>query len=122
MANEVTISLSLNYADSEGADETLQLTDVTDNASVKKYLKAKQNVGTSEEALVLGEVTSPLYALIINRDVTNFVTVKVGTGGAVFAKLRPGRGCLVPLGSGAQAPFLQADTAACQVEYLVVSA
>lgn len=121
MANELTLNCSLAYSDSELASisfappANLQVTVAT-----KKYLYSKQNIGITEEAIVLGEVTSPGWALLINRDPTNFIELRVATGGAKFAKLKPGEFCLLRLGSGAQVPFAIADTAPCQLEYIVV--
>lgn len=121
MADELTISASLAYADSEGADELLAVADVTPNVSTKKYAKFKQSVGTSEEALGLGEVTSLGYCLVINRDETNFVQLRTGTGGTYFAKLLPGEVALFRFGSGVTAPFVIADTAAYQIEVFLIS-
>lgn len=121
MANEVTATGSLSYADSESADEVLSITEKLATVATKKYIKAKQNIGfAAEEAIALSEVTSPGWAFFINRDSTNFISLKVATGGAIFAKLLPGEFAFLRLGSGAQAPFAIADTAACQLEYLLV--
>ena len=87
--------------------------------ATKKFIGCKQNIGTSEEAITLGEVTSPGWAFFINRDETNFIELRVATGGAKFAKLKPGEFAFLRLGSGAQAPYAIADTAACQLEYKI---
>lgn len=121
MASELTLSASVTYADNEGADESLSVSDLLATVSAKRYTKLKQNVGTAEEAVVLGEVTAPGWAMFINRDASNFINLKVATSGAVFAKLKPGEFALLRLGSGAQAPFAQADTAACQLETILIA-
>lgn len=120
MADEITLSASLGYEDSENADTVLAITEKLATVATKKYIRHKQNIGTSEEAIVLGEITSPGWAIFINRDLTNFINLKVATGGAIFAKLLPGEFALLRLGSGAQAPFAIADTGACQLESLIV--
>ena len=120
MAQEITLNASLAYEDSEGTDPTMQVVDLIANVATKKLIRAKQSIGITEEAIVLGEVTSPAWAMFINRDETNFINLKVATSGAIFAKLLPGKFALLPLGSGAQAPFAIADTAACQLEYLII--
>jgi len=120
MADEITVSASIRYEDSEDADESLSLEDILADVATKKYTKVKVSVGTSEEAVPLGESTSPGWAMFINRDGTNFVSIKVATSGAIFAKLLPGEFALLRLGSGAQAPFWIADTAACQCEVFIV--
>lgn len=121
MANEITVNASLAYEDSEDADELFSLTDLLASVASKKYIKHKQNIGTSEEAITLGEVTTPGWAIFINRDETNFINLKVATGGAIFAKLKPGEIALLRLGSGAQAPYAIADTAACQLEFFLIN-
>jgi hypothetical protein len=60
MADEITVSASLAYEDSEDSDEILQIADVLFDITTKKYIKHKQNVGTSEEAMDLGELTTHL--------------------------------------------------------------
>lgn len=120
MADEFVLNANLTYEDSEMDDPiSLAVVDLVASISTKKYTRAKQNVGTSEEAINLGEVTSPGWFMAINRDETNFVMIQVGTSGAAFAKLRPGEFCLLRLGTGATAPYAIADTAACQIEYMV---
>jgi hypothetical protein len=118
VANELTLNASISYEDSE--DTTVSppaIADLLASVATKKWIGAKQNIGTSEEAVTLGEVTAPGWALFINRDETNFINLKVATGGSIFAKLKPGEFALLRLGSGAQAPFAISDTAACQMEY-----
>ena len=119
MSNEITATGILEYEDSEDASETLSISDLIASVATKKYIKGKQAIGTSEEAITLGEVTSPGWAIFINRDETNFINLKVATGGAIFAKLKAGEFAILRLGSGAQAPYAIADTAACQLEYFI---
>jgi hypothetical protein len=121
MANELTINMSLAYEDSELSESLLEVIDKIANVSTKKFVHAKQAIGITEEAIGLGEVTAPGWALFINRDATNFINLKVATSGAIFAKLLTGECALVRLGSGAQAPYAIADTAPCQLEYLIVN-
>lgn len=122
MANEVTLNASMAYADSEGADEALSIVELLATVATKKYTKFKQAIGfAAEEAIQLGEVTAPGWALFINRDATNFIELRVATSGAIFAKLLPGEFALLRLGSGSQAPTAQADTAACQLEAFIAS-
>ncbi len=117
MANELTISApAVSYEDTFGVLASIDIPALSITLSTKKVVQTKQTVGTSEEPLIIGDVVSLGYCVIINRDDTNFVNVKVGTGGAIFSKLLPGRWLIVPLGSGAQAPYVIADTATCDIE------
>lgn len=128
MANELTLSGSLSYEDSEGTEESLSMANVIKSVVTKRIVHLKQNVGTSEEAINLGDVSAPGYAIFINRDETNFISLKVATGGAIFARLDAdtagdgtGGFAILKLGSGAQVPYAIADTAACQMEVLICS-
>lgn len=121
MSNEITLNASLAYADDESADLALEIAEALASVTTKKYIKAKQNIGTSEEAIGLGEVTSLGWALFINRDPTNYIELRTGTGATKFAKLRPGKFAFFEFGSGITAPYAIADTAACQMEYLIIS-
>lgn len=121
MANELTVSASLAYEDATGASDSISIEDFVATVAEKLCTGRKVSVGTSEQALNLNGITTPGFILIINRDDTNFVEIRVGTGGAKFCKLKPGEPALFRFGSGATAPYLIADTAACKVEYVLVS-
>jgi hypothetical protein len=119
MADEIRIDGSMQLSDSEDSEESLQVAELMATMATLKWIKQKISVGTSEEAIPLGEVTSPGWAIFINRDTTNFINLKVATSGAIFAKLLAGEFALLRLGSGAQAPYAIADTAACKMEYFI---
>lgn len=122
MANEITVTGSLAYEDSENSDESLSPADFLLTVANKKYVKHKQNVGTAEEAVDLGELSALGYALFINRDTTNFIELRTGTGSTKFAKLKPNGGfAIFHFGTGVTAPYAIADTAACQMEYFIIN-
>lgn len=126
MAAEITLTASLE-GDNSIFDRVLNLSgqrfDFTAALASQKYQQGFQNVGTSEEAINLGDVSTLGWALFINRDTTNFISLKTATGGTVFAKLPPKGGCaLFHFGSGVTAPWAVADTAACNMEYLIFTA
>lgn len=128
MASEITISASISYEDSKFSTNSLSVSDAVFSAATKLPAKFSQNIGTSEEAINLAGITAPAYAMFVNRDETNYVELKTGTGGTVFAKLRPdtnadGTGglALLELGSGAQAPYAIANTAACDIDVFIIS-
>lgn len=119
MANELTVSVSVAYDDltstlSAGVQAWQR------SVSTKRPLKTVQNIGLSEEALIVGDGGTFGLLWVLNLDGTNFVNVKTGTGGVIVAKLLPGQFCLIPLGSGMQAPWAIADTGACNVEVMTV--
>lgn len=90
------------------------------NVGTKRPFKTVQSIGTSEEALSVGDGGTIVELYLKNLDVTNYVEIKVATGGAIFGKLLPGQDMLVRLGSGAQAPFAIANTAAVALEIMAV--
>lgn len=125
MADEITITTSLSFVKGN-VSESLSDTSLTRDVSGTKYVKGVQNVGfASEEALDMGDIltgatTSPGYAFFRNLDATNFVTIRGATGIADTVKLLPGDVALFRL--AADAPFVQADAAAVNLEYLIIEA
>lgn len=73
-------------------------------------------VGTSEESVSIAVDSGSMHSVwLYNRDATNFVTWGTATGVRPF-KLRPGQAALVGLDGGTATLYLQADTAAVEVE------
>ena len=122
MGNEITVGGSLAYSDADGSQFEIALSGLLATAGSKKFVRARQNIGTTEEAIGLGEVTSPGWGIFVNRDATNFIHPRVGTGGSRFARLRPGKFAILELGADITAPFAIADTGACDMDYAIVSA
>jgi hypothetical protein len=73
------------------------------------------SVATTEEAIPMGDVTSPGMAIFKNLDTTNFISIRAATALADLIKLKPGEVALFRL--QATAPFAIADTAACDMYY-----
>lgn len=123
MAAEATISASLLFDNGIVNVPGPQVAGLRFDISGAKYNKTVQNVGTSEEALQLGETSGSLgWCLIKNLDNTNYVKLKTATSGTIFAKLLPKGGCaLFYFGSDVTAPFVQADTAACNIEIYILN-
>lgn len=127
MSSELTLNASIAFEDSEGSAFALQVIDFIQSISTKKFIHLKQNIGITEEALYLGELTSLGYAMFLNWDQTNYVELRVATAGTKFATLKPAISTTAPgfallfLGSGITAPYAIANSAACQVEYAIWS-
>jgi len=121
VANEFTLNASLAYEDSESADLLLSVVDKLVSITTKKFIHAKQSIGTSEEAIDLGELTAPLgWAIFINRDSTNYLEIRSGSGAANdVIRLNAGEFALFRFGSDVTAPYAIANTAACQLEYAI---
>lgn len=121
MANEITLSGNLSYSDANGAKQELGVESLLQSVTTKITYRGQQSIATSETTLELGKVSSVGYVIIINRDDTNYVEVKTGASGTIFAKLPPGGFCILYLGSGVTAPVAIANTAACVIDALVCS-
>lgn len=119
MANELTISASLKFVKGN-TNVSFAKSGVRLDVTGKNYTSKSQTIGTTEEAISLGDVATPGYILIYNQDTTNFVSVRSGTGAANLIKIPPGGIAL--FNCQASAPFAIADTAAVDIEYLLIEA
>ena len=120
MADELTLNASMVFDDGDSVI-SIDLVDLQVSPTTVRPVRLQQSIGTSEEAINLGDISTPRWCFLKNLDATNYVEIKVATGGAIFAKLLPGEACLLPLGSGATAPYAIANTAACVLDILIAS-
>ena len=120
MANTATVSVNLSYTDGSGSEE-LGISDIEVTLTNAGFTRIRQSIATSETAINLAGLSGPGLAVFINRDATNYVELKVATGGAIFGKLNAGgMPALLQLGSGAQAPYAIANSAACIIDVFVL--
>ena len=119
MANELTISAGLKFVKGNKSvsfgKSGIQLDVAGDDLTWQT-----QNVGTSEEALNLGDVTTPGYILIYNEDATNYMSVRSGTGADNLVKVRPNAIALFEC--EASAPYVIANTAGVRIHYCLIEA
>jgi hypothetical protein len=119
MANELTVSMSMQFRkgtvatgmSKTGMEITVAGDQVTHNI---------QEIGTTQEALDMGDITAPGYAFFYNHDATNPVELRSGTGAADMIRLKPLEFCCFRL--EATAPYAIATTAAVQLEYMIIEA
>jgi len=117
MANEVTISATLRYALNRAAASLS--TSYSANQTGDKFQSGVQDVGTSEEVLDKNDVGTIGYLGIRNADDTNFI--QVGAIAANYSiKLLAGEGAVMPW--KAANVYVKANTASCDVEYLMIEA
>jgi len=121
MANELNINSSIQYDDGDVAD-SLDQSDLSVTLTTLKFTKVVQSIGTSDEAIQLGEVTSPGYIFVKNLDTTNYIELKNAVSGTKFCKVAPGC-CAGPFqfSSNVTAPAAIANTAACKCVFLIAS-
>jgi hypothetical protein len=116
--NELSITTSMGFIKGDYSQSFSGIFSLT--VSGTKYIKNVQNIGfASNELLDVGDLTTPSFMLAINRDATNYVELFAQIGDTVpFAKLKAGEPCLVRL--GCSAPVAKANTAAINLEYLII--
>ena len=119
MANEGTVKISLSFAKS-GVTDSVDGGTIKFNVAGTSSLHNVQKVGTSEEAITLGDSGAGGYMLLINRDSTNFVEIRQATGAADLIRLLAGNIACFRLSPDATAPFAIADTAACDLEVFLI--
>ncbi len=120
MADELTLRVSLSFE--KGSTEVdLAMLPTTFDVAGSNALKNRQSVGTSEEAILAGDVAAGGYFFGINRDDTNFLELRAGSGLADLIRLKPGDPCLFRITDDATLYGI-ADTAACELEYAIIDA
>ena len=119
MANEITLS-GLTLAFAKTGSPSVSLTAPTINVTVAgtQYMDNVQNIGTAEEAILMGDVAAGGICYIQNLNSTNFVSIRQATGAANFMKLLAGEWALLRISADTTAPYAIADTAACDVRIL----
>lgn len=120
MAQELTISLQLKYRKGTVEAPPFAIAGLLQDVSGTKYFRNIQTIGTTQEALQLGDITSLGYGIFRNLDPTNPINIRRATGEGNCIKLRPGGVALFEL--AATAPYAIATTADCKLEYMIVEA
>lgn len=79
------------------------------------------DVDTTGTQLTYSKVANMGYLWIRNNSPDNFVLLKTASDGFAFAKLLPGEIAFFRCGSTSFIPYAVADTAPCEIEYLLIS-
>lgn len=119
MANEGKVQVSLKF-EKNSVSISVDSGTITFNVAGTNAIHNIQTIGTSEEALTLGDAGAGGYLLLINRDSANFVEIRQGTGASDFCRLLAGEAACFRLSPDATAPFAIADTAACDLEVFLI--
>jgi hypothetical protein len=121
MANEITLSVSLNLT------RTVQLVNwVTGSLSLNqtgtRFIQQTMNVPTTATAIPVGLIGTLGYMMIKNIDTytTNTVNLLSTTGGITVASLVANDVILIKLGSSMQTPALIAASTAAPVEITIL--
>lgn len=114
MANEITVQASLRVANGNLNFKFEPGTISVDQAAVGGPTPGYVTIGTTEEEVALGELSSKGWVIMQNMDATNYVQWGFSTGvygGRMQAGKTAGPFCL----DGSTSLFLRANTAACKV-------
>jgi hypothetical protein len=117
MANEITMSGSLDFSKNDVVD-SLSFSGLQIDVTGVKIARQVQEVAITEEALNLGDIGTPGYILVRNMDDTNYMEFMAGTGETETVKLKAGEWALFRFTSAD--PFVIADTAVVNIEYLLI--
>jgi hypothetical protein len=116
---DLDLTVKLEY-DDNNTEITVDLGTLEISVAGTNSLHHRQTVGTSEEAITLGDVAAGGYVLAVNRDATNYVKLRPGTGIADLIRIGPGECALFRLDDDATAPYAIADTGSCEVEFVLI--
>ena len=125
MANEISVSASLGLSKGNVVNRILALASgVTFTQTGIRYAEGAQSVPTTAGGTILplGPLAGATlgWCLLKNNDATNFVEILTTTSGTTILKLKPGEIALFRFGSGVVAPAALANTATCQLEFLIL--
>lgn len=119
MANEFSISAALtlrkNYLNKQVSDAR-NLNAVT---SAPAYVAGSPSIGTTHEAIPMGDVATQGWAFFKNLDATNFVTIGIVVTATYYPMLKLKAGEFVLVRLSTNTIYAKADTAACQLDFII---
>jgi hypothetical protein len=121
MANELTVNFSLAFVKGESRF-SIPSRQMQIDVSATPKISNTQTVGTSHEAMVLGDVASLGALWVLNTDATNYVEIGVEVAATFYPviRLQPGDWGFIPR-VGTAAPFARANTSNVNLEYYLWS-
>lgn len=119
MANEISYTANLSATKSNLSLSRASGTLRADLTGAKFY-NAVQNIGTSYEAIAIGDVASAGFAWFKNHDATNYVEIGLEVSAAFYAfvKLKPGEVWMGRLAT--TTIFGRANTGAVNLETMLI--
>lgn len=114
MANELLLTATLKF-EKDIVALSLSLSGLIDVAS-DLFVHHYQLVGTTEEPIYHPGVTIGGWFVGINRDPTNTIKIRPGSGLQALLRMKPGEFCIFRT-DAASVPYAIAITAACNLEY-----
>jgi len=120
MANEIQMTASL-IVNKDGTALNGTASKVVDMSGSAK-IASTQNIGTTTEALAIGDITNMGYLYVKNLDSTNFVLIGLTSpvqASNAMVHLKPGEFALIP--TRQETIYAIADTAACNIDIVAGS-
>lgn len=121
MAEEISITARMSVSNGNLKLNMGGTTQKFDQTTAKGGNPGTVNIGTSDEAISLGDISSAGWAYFRNLDTTNYVEIGPTSGGALvpFLRLEAGEEAVLRL-TPSVALRGQANTAACNVMIAVL--
>lgn len=116
MANEITITQRIQCINGNFDTGTLAVSGAQFDQAAAGAAGGVQNIGTTEESLSAGDLTTKGWLFIRNLDATNYVQLGFSTG-VYGCRLEAGEPATFRTEPAATI-YLKANTAACNVQYL----
>jgi hypothetical protein len=121
MANEISLNGRISFSKSSSSGGLS--CDVFPTFAGSKFTRGRQAIGTSEEAIQLGEATGGGgWFFAVNRDGTNSIHIRQASGAANFCTLGPGEFCSFRFSTATTAPYAISSASTPELEYIVLVA
>ncbi len=114
MADEIVLNINLSCENGSYLGSFNPGQQEIDQAAIGAH-DVVQNIGTSMEALVFGDLSVPGVTALQNLDTTNYIDIGLDVGGfQPLLRLLPGRSQMVQFTPGST-PQAKANSAACKL-------
>jgi len=120
MADELKIQAMMSFAKGTIPRQKFDSGQVSVTVAGSNYHRTVQAVGTSKEALSLGDVATPGYVILHNLDDTNFVLLYPNATHDPLVQLKAGEWSGPLRFAPGATPNVKADTGACNLEIFLV--
>jgi hypothetical protein len=126
MANEIQVTAKLSYTNAAKniANQFLQIPNGVGSFNItgQNYSAGTKSFPTTAggTAIPLGGVGTLGWAMFLNLDSTNYVQILNAASGTVLIRLNAGEIALFRFDAGVTAPVILANTAAVEVQWLIL--
>lgn len=122
MADELSLSFSLQFSKGGRYVDTANLSTLGQEIDVSgtDYIHKTQTIGTTAEALDIGDITTCGWIVVRNLDATNYIEISRATftTGQGTVKVKAGEKAVFRLGSNT--PYALANSSSVEIQYLLI--